>query len=141
MNELKSLGWQIIDPVIKTLACNVVGMGAMAHVEDIVSYINNIAEKSEKKSLLRNDAFDKPSSSSSASSSSASVITSVDVPRVTAFRKENDRKSHVDMKAFIKLTGKGIIVVPIALYLVWHFMRIAWPILENWLYMCYMKLS
>ena len=109
----------------------------MAHVEDIVSCINNIAKKSKKKILTWNDALNTTSSSSS----SVSVTTSVDVPRVTTFRTENDRKSHEDMMAFVELTGKGIIAIPFALFLIWHFMRIAWPLLENWLYKCYLELS
>ena len=111
MNELKSLGWKIVDPVIKTLACNVVGMGAMAHVEDIVSYINNVAEARKKKILQWNDALDKPSYSSSSAFSSASVIASIDILRVTAFQKENDKKN---MNLFkIMAVAAGILLLPV----------------------------
>lgn len=44
MEALKATGWTLISPVSKTLACNVVGMGAMAHVVDIISSINQAVE-------------------------------------------------------------------------------------------------
>lgn len=48
MTALDSLGWRVISPITKTLACNVVGMGAMAHVGDIVSHIEKIVTDWEK---------------------------------------------------------------------------------------------
>jgi hypothetical protein len=45
---LDSLGWRVINPITKTLACNVVGMGAMANVKDIVSHIEKIVTDWEK---------------------------------------------------------------------------------------------
>jgi hypothetical protein len=37
---LESLGWIIIQPIVKTLACNVVGIGAMAKVTDVIDILN-----------------------------------------------------------------------------------------------------
>lgn len=48
LTALDSLGWRIINPITKTLACNVVGIGAMAHVKDIVSHIEKIVTDWEK---------------------------------------------------------------------------------------------
>jgi phosphopantothenoylcysteine synthetase/decarboxylase len=39
------LGWIIIQPIVKTLACNVVGIGAMANVNDIIDILNVSIEK------------------------------------------------------------------------------------------------
>lgn len=39
---VKAWGAKIIEPVEKKLACNDVGMGAMAHVEDIVNIVKSI---------------------------------------------------------------------------------------------------
>lgn len=36
LEVLKCLGWNIVDPISKTLACNVKGMGAMANLKDIL---------------------------------------------------------------------------------------------------------
>lgn len=105
MNELKSFGWKIVDPVIKTLACNVVGMGAMAHVEDIVSYTNNVAEERKKKILPWSDALDKPSSSST------SMIASIDIPRVTVFQKENDRKNTKSFQIMALAVGLWLVIL------------------------------
>jgi hypothetical protein len=44
LESLEATGWTLISPVSKTLACNVVGMGAMAHVVDIISSINQAVE-------------------------------------------------------------------------------------------------
>lgn len=40
LKDLKLLGWEIIDPISKTLACNVKGMGAMAHTKDILDVLH-----------------------------------------------------------------------------------------------------
>jgi hypothetical protein len=45
LKSLKLLGWIIIQPVVKTLACNVVGIGAMANVNDIIDILNVSIEK------------------------------------------------------------------------------------------------
>lgn len=43
--SLKAIGWRMVHPVSKTLACNVIGMGAMAHVVDIISYVDQSVEE------------------------------------------------------------------------------------------------
>lgn len=44
MESLRAIGWTVVSPVRKTLACNVSGMGAMAHVVDIISSVNQAVE-------------------------------------------------------------------------------------------------
>ncbi len=41
LKELESLGIQVIPPVVKTLACNETGNGAMAEVPTIVAAVKN----------------------------------------------------------------------------------------------------
>ena len=41
LNIMKDLGATVVDPVYKTLACGDTGIGAMAHINDIVKEVEN----------------------------------------------------------------------------------------------------
>ncbi|KAJ1952122.1 hypothetical protein GGI12_006328 [Dipsacomyces acuminosporus] len=49
IQTLKSLGFQVIDPIAKALACGDVGMGAMAEPEDIAKVVVDQLVSSLKK--------------------------------------------------------------------------------------------
>ena len=84
LNELKSLGWTVVDPIIKTLACNVVGMGAMAHVKDIVSCIEDIVTSRQRNNQPWNNAFE------SSNSGRSSMKNNRALPKEKACQKENE---------------------------------------------------
>ena len=83
---MKTLGWTIVDPVIKTLACNVVGMGAMAHVKDIVSYIEDIVTTRKRNNQPWNNAFGNISAPGTASMKNRRAVAKGKTPR-----KDNER--------------------------------------------------
>ena len=62
LEDLKCLGWKVVDPICRTLACNVKGMGAMAHIKDILISIQKaieiISEKNQNQNQRDSDIFD-----------------------------------------------------------------------------------